>query len=72
MAQFRFMRSIQLHKQRLVSVSCRRGILRVDVITGLVPVIHAFFLVCQNVDGRVKPGHDAWIDGAMIASCRAT
>ncbi|MBN8967762.1 MAG: hypothetical protein J0G95_04785 [Rhizobiales bacterium] len=30
-----------------------------SVITGLVPVIHAFLLILtQDVDGRVKPGHD--------------
>ncbi len=30
------------------------------VITGLVPVIHVFLLlgVAEDVDGRVKPGHD--------------
>jgi hypothetical protein len=25
---------------------------------GLVPGIHAFFLLKKDVDGRVKPGHD--------------
>ena len=28
------------------------------VITGLVPVIHVFFLGYEDMDGRVKPGHD--------------
>jgi hypothetical protein len=28
------------------------------VMPGLVPGIHALFFSIQNVDGRVKPGHD--------------
>jgi hypothetical protein len=28
------------------------------VMPGLVPGIHAFFCVKQDVDGRDKPGHD--------------
>ena len=28
------------------------------VITGLVPVIHVLLFCGQDVDGRVKPGHD--------------
>jgi hypothetical protein len=32
---------------------------KLDVITGLVPVIHVLLLYGEkDVDGRVKPGHD--------------
>jgi hypothetical protein len=27
---------------------------------GFVPGIHCFFLVCKDVDGRDKPGHDGF------------
>jgi hypothetical protein len=28
------------------------------VMPGLVPGIHALLFICENVDGRDKPGHD--------------
>ena len=28
------------------------------VLPGLVPGIHVFLAVCQDMDGRDKPGHD--------------
>jgi hypothetical protein len=31
---------------------------RINVMPGLVPGIHAFLCAKQDVDGRVKPGHD--------------
>ena len=29
-----------------------------SVMAGLVPGIHVFFFEAEDVDGRVKPGHD--------------
>jgi hypothetical protein len=36
------------------------------VITGLVPVIHVLlaFSEAEDVDGRVRPGHDVWREKA--------
>src|SRR5215475_11010140 len=67
------MRTLRAKGEAGEKVSFMGGSLIFFVMPGLVPGIHDFLLGPQDVDGRVKPGHDALRGIASYAatiSCR--